>query len=87
MTMLTFYCLFFDDIRILVLPEAVDNYFFSLTTFSAFVFLIEIILSFIARKEYRFSFFFWLDVVSTLSLVFDLDWFTDRLTQNVVNTT
>jgi len=87
MTLLTIYCLFFDDLWILILPKGVDNYFFVFTTICLVVFFLEIILTFIVRKEYRFSFFFWLDIISTISLIFDLDWITERFTYDIVNTT
>ena len=38
------------------------------------LFSIEIILSVLCKKNYFLSFFFWLDILSTITLVFDLGW-------------
>jgi len=37
------------------------------------MFTIEIILSVIVKKGYTFSFFFWLDILSTISLILDIN--------------
>jgi len=43
-----------------------------LTILSLIAFSIEITLTFIAKEPYRWSFFFWLDLVSTVTLVLDI---------------
>lgn len=40
------------------------------------MFAIEIIMSVICRKGYIWSFFFWLDVLSTVSLLMDINMLT-----------
>jgi len=41
------------------------------------IFLLELVLSSIAIQGYLFSFFFWLDILSTLSMLMDINMFTD----------
>ena len=50
-------------------------------------FTLEIVLSSIAIDNYFLSFFFWLDVVGTLSLVGDIGWIVDNITNAQENTT
>jgi hypothetical protein len=45
-------------------------------------FILEIMISLMANKDkYRFSFFFWLDVISTCSLFFDISWVWDPVSE------
>jgi hypothetical protein len=41
------------------------------------MFTLEIILASVAKEEYFLTFFFWLDVVSTLSMLTDIGWVWD----------
>jgi hypothetical protein len=77
MIIVTFWALFAEDLRFMALPKEVDPYWWGMTSFSLFAFSIEIMLAFYAKKEYRFSFFFFLDSLSTISLLFDIGWFLD----------
>lgn len=43
------------------------------------LFAIELVLTSIAKPDYFNSFYFWLDVVSTLSLLTDIGWVWDEL--------
>lgn len=43
------------------------------------MFLLEIILTSIAKENYFLSFFFWLDIVSTLSMIPDIGWLWDLI--------
>ena len=73
----TFYALFADDLRILLLPKSVDNFFNGLTLFCMILFIVEIIFSILTKKDYLFTFFFWLDLLSTLTLILDLSWISE----------
>ena len=44
MTALTIFALFFDDIRVILLPKSADNYVYSITLFTLLVFTTEIVL-------------------------------------------
>jgi len=46
-------------------------------------FTTEIVFSCLVKQNYLFSFFFWLDVISTVSLLFDISFiFGDLLSQS-----
>lgn len=79
MTIITVYALFFDDLRVLTFPKEADPIFYGITLFGMICFTIEIILAAYAKEEYLLSFFFWLDIISTLSMVPDIGWVRDYL--------
>ena len=72
MTLLTLIALFSNDIQVAWLPNSVDNAFDILQTLLLFFFALEIVLTSIANREYINSFFFWLDVIATVSLIQDI---------------
>lgn len=74
MTLVTVYALFSDDVRMLWFKKTADNVFNTLTTISLFSFSVELILSCIAKEGYFLGFYFWLDLVSTCSLIMDIGW-------------
>ena len=74
MSCLTIYALFFDDIRILAVPIEGDNVFFTFSFIVMIVFGFEVVISSYAKDDYMGSFFFWLDVVSTISMIPDVGW-------------
>ena len=76
MTLITIYTLFFDDFWVLALPVEADDYCFGIVCVIFIILSIDIFINFCIHKDYRFTFFFWLDVVSTLSLVADIGWLT-----------
>ena len=75
--LITIYALLADDIRVSVFGKWADTYFYIGTIFCFIIFTVEFLLSSYAKKDYMFSFFFYLDFVSTLSLLFDIGWITD----------
>lgn len=80
MTLITFYALFFDDIRMIFFEMSQDDGFFAVTLIGMIAFSIEILLASISMDEYFNSFFFWLDLVSTVSMIPDCGWIWDPLT-------
>ena len=74
MSLITVYSLFFDDIRVLSVTVDKDEYFFGLTAAFFGCFAIEVFLASIAKEDYFLGFFFWLDAVSTLSMLPDIGW-------------
>ena len=43
------------------------------------IFTVEIILSSFAKNDYLLGFYFWLDIVSTLTLLLDVGWISDAI--------
>ena len=74
MTLLTVYALYFDDIRILVFTKEYDDIFYGITLLGIICFTMEISIASYAKDEYLFSFFFILDIVSTVSMIPDCGW-------------
>jgi len=71
-TVLTIYALFGDDMRLLLTEKPNDGIFDSVTITSMVIFSIEIIACSFGKAGYLFGFFFWLDILSTITLVFDI---------------
>lgn len=74
MTIVTLYVLFVDDFRVLVLPKKIDDIFMSLNCISLALFIVEIVLNSVSIKGYFLQFYFWLDLIATISLVSDITW-------------
>ena len=61
-----------DDIRLWVTRRPTDPIFFSLMLGCLFLFSSEIIINSVVVDEFKYSFFFYLDIIATLSIVFDI---------------
>lgn len=72
MAIVTIWVLFGDDIRLRATNKSADEAFFITFFICLLLFIIEIIANSIFIHDYKFSFFFWLDVVATISLVPDI---------------
>ena len=79
MTLITIYALFADDIRVLTCPMGADIYFWGVTTFVLAMFLNELFISSLAIDYYFFGFYFWLDLIATVSLISDIGWIWNSL--------
>jgi len=80
MSLVTIYTLFFDDIREIALPASADPIAWGVTCGCTALFLIELVLAAIVKEDYFLSFFFWLDLISTLSLIPDIGWIWNLMT-------
>lgn len=74
MTLLTIYALFFEDIRIIAVEPQYDDVFYGITAVGVIIFMIEIGLASYAIPNYPMHFFFYLDIISTLSMIPDIGW-------------
>jgi len=77
MAFVTIFALVGDDIRVFAFNKDSDDLFFGAMTISMFMFAAEIWINTIVIDEFKYSFFFWLDIIATLSLVIDIPWFTN----------
>ena len=73
MTFLTLYALLGDDLRLIFVDAEDDGVFTTLSIFSLILFALELVLASISQDGYFRSFFFWLDLVSTASLITDIE--------------
>jgi len=74
MTIITIYSLFGDDVRQITFTAQTDWVFYVLSSISLGAFTIEIILQSLLREDYWLVFYFWLDIISTISLLTDIGW-------------
>ena len=79
MMCVTLWALFGDDIRQVTTNVKGDFTFYLLTLICFILFLVEIILSFICKPDYRWGFFFYLDFISTISLLIDVGFISDPI--------
>lgn len=82
MTAITIYALFFDDLRLLLFPKSVDDVFYAITFICIIVYSVELVLASLAVEGYFLSFFFWLDLISTLSMIPDCGFIWNPLLEN-----
>ena len=82
MTFVTIYALLGDDIRLLGFGKTADNGFYTMTAVAMGLFFVELILSSVAKPDYFLSFYFWLDLISTISLITDIGWIWDSIIGN-----
>ncbi|CAK69742.1 unnamed protein product (macronuclear) [Paramecium tetraurelia] len=76
---LTLYALFGDDVRVAAFRLSADIVFDALNITCLIMFSTEIILSVIVKEGYFLSFFFWLDTISTISLLLDISLFNQAV--------
>lgn len=75
MSIVTVFALIGDDVRVISSDKSADNYFFAALTLSFFMFTVEIITTTVVIDDFKYSFFFYLDIIATLSLINDIPWF------------
>ncbi|CAG9312300.1 unnamed protein product [Blepharisma stoltei] len=80
MLVLTVYALFGDSFRALLTSQDADDGFYIVTIICISFFTLEIIVASFVKEDYFLSFFFWLDVISTISLITDIGWAWDAMT-------
>ena len=98
MSLLTIYALFGDDLRLLAFSKTADEVFMIFSSISFFLFLLELLLSCWVKEGYLRlpdlrskewqdkvrigSFYFWLDLIATASLIFEVSDFFLLLLMN-----
>lgn len=79
MSIVTFYALFFDDLRILFLPKSADLVMDVLTLIAMALYLTELVLGVLAIDKYFLSFYFWVDLVSLISMLPDVSFIIEQI--------
>ena len=74
---LTLFALFGYDFRLAFFSKGSDDAFSYLTAIIIGIFTVEITLNAISEDKYINSFYFWLDTLSTISLLLDISWVID----------
>ena len=70
----TIYALFGTDLNTIFLDSSSDIMFNIFSVITMIVFLVEFSLSCYAKKKYVLSFIFWMDLISALSMLLEIDW-------------
>ena len=74
LSIINVFALFADDIRCLAFTKSADTGFYAALCVAMGIFVLEIILCSISKVDYFLSLYFWIDIVSTVSLVGDIGW-------------
>lgn len=80
MSSITVYVLFADDMRMLLASVHEDDGFFAMACLCMGVFVLEILLSLYVKPDYRWSYYFYLDLIATVSLITDIGWVWEHVT-------
>jgi hypothetical protein len=62
---------------VVALDKSFDDICFAITACCFFLFAIEIFFASLCREDYFLTFFFWLDIISTISMLPDIGWVWD----------
>ena len=85
MTIVVFYAIYFHDIALLSFTKKDDYIFQNLNIFAFSIFLFELVINTIALPDYFLSFFFWLDLCSTFSLLLEIKIAMNTIIGNISN--
>jgi len=66
-----------DDVRLSATSKDADIYFSVFLTVSLILFSFEILASSVAIDDYKYSFYFYLDIIATVSIVSDVQFLFD----------
>lgn len=72
--LLTIYALFADDVRLAATALPADPVFFSLSCVAMFFFALELVVASLVKEGYWMGFYFWLDLLATVSMISDIGW-------------
>lgn len=81
-SVITIYALYGEDLRVIFFPKLLDPLFNYVTIICMISFSLEIILASAAKPQYICGFFFWLDVISTVSMLLDITWVSSQIFQS-----
>eukprot|EP00405_Crypthecodinium_cohnii_P044745 CAMPEP_0206584772 /NCGR_PEP_ID=MMETSP0325_2-20121206/35963_1 /ASSEMBLY_ACC=CAM_ASM_000347 /TAXON_ID=2866 /ORGANISM="Crypthecodinium cohnii, Strain Seligo" /LENGTH=943 /DNA_ID=CAMNT_0054092077 /DNA_START=70 /DNA_END=2898 /DNA_ORIENTATION=- len=79
MFLITVYALVGDDIRVASSQKPADVTFNIITIVTLGLFTFELIASCIGKDDYFLSFFFFLDLIATMSLILDITWVYEKI--------
>ncbi|KAF4653132.1 hypothetical protein FOL47_010675, partial [Perkinsus chesapeaki] len=74
MTLLTIFALWGDNVRVALFDKDADTVFYILFVIALFMFVLEFLINTVAKPDYKWGFFFVLDLISALSIIPDIPW-------------
>jgi hypothetical protein len=84
MAIFTFFALFGSDLKSLFLRPKDDDIFNSIYLFVLILFLLEFFGNWFVKPTYVSTFFFWLDLMSIISLFLEIDWILNPLVDEFI---
>lgn len=66
--------MFADDLWLYIIPNVLDNIYYALVLLNIMLFTFEIFVTCLGWKGYIFSFYFFTDIIATITLFLDLGW-------------
>ena len=72
MAAVTIFALFGDDIRLWFTTKRADMWIDAALIFSLVAFTVEILVNSCVVDDFKYSFFFWLDIIATVSICVDV---------------
>ena len=83
-SIIAIYSLFSDDLRQVSADKTTDTVFYAVTLAIFCIFAVELIISSFVVDDYFLGFYFWLDVISTVSMLLDIGWISSLIFQTSV---
>ena len=78
-TVLAVYSMISDDVRQLACSKETDQIVWMMTVVVMAVFTVELVASSLVKPDYFLGFFFWLDIISILSMLLDVGWVSNLI--------
>lgn len=78
-TVLAVYSMISDDVRQLACSKETDQVVWMMTVVVMAVFTAELVASSLVKPDYFLGFFFWLDIISILSMLLDVGWVSNLI--------
>ena len=72
MMVVTVFALIGDDFRVWFLTKKADPFFYGGLIFSLIAFTGEILVNSCVVDDFKYSFFWWLDIIATVSIIIDI---------------
>eukprot|EP00163_Fabomonas_tropica_P027461 TRINITY_DN5292_c0_g1_i9.p1 TRINITY_DN5292_c0_g1~~TRINITY_DN5292_c0_g1_i9.p1 ORF type:complete len:700 (-),score=166.28 TRINITY_DN5292_c0_g1_i9:543-2597(-) len=79
MIIFTIFALFGTDLQLWFMPKSADDTMAAITLIALLLFMLDLVLSSLAKPGYFMSMFFWLDMAATISLIPDIPWIIEPL--------
>jgi Ion transport protein len=82
-SLVTLWVLFSDDLRLAAMPPSADDPVGILSVVCMCLFICEIVIYIFGTNTYLWSFFFWLDILATSSMILDVPAVEDAIFQSL----
>jgi hypothetical protein len=84
MAIFTSFALFGSDLKVIFLRPNDDDIFNGIYLFVLILFLVEFLCNWYVKPSYVSTFFFWLDLMSIMSMFLEIDWILNPLVEEFI---